>query len=902
MVAENPGASDREPDPDEIFRFSVTVHNQGNGPAPSTTLRYYLSDDSQVTTSDTQLDVDPIRQLPAFTGDTVSVELTAPSQAGTYYYEACVDPVPGESDDRNNCSPAVRVDVVTYPDLVVVDAVSDRQPDAGERFILSVTVQNPGNGPAPSTTLRYYLSDDSQVTTSDTQLDVDPLRQLPAFTGTTVSVELTAPSQAGTYYYGACIDPVPGESDTQNNCSSTLRVDVVTYPDLVVVDAVSDRQPDAGERFILSVTVQNPGNGPAPSTTLRYYLSDDSQVTTSDTQLDVDPLRQLPAFTGTTVSVELTAPSQAGTYYYGACVDPVPGESDDRNNCSSTLRVDVVTYPDLVVVDAVSDRQPDAGERFILSVTVQNLGNGPAPSTTLRYYISDDSQVTTSDTQLDVDPLRQLPAFTGDTVSVELTAPSQAGTYYYGACVDPVPGESDDRNNCSSTLRVDVVTYPDLVVVDAVSDRQPDAGERFSLSVTVQNLGNGPAPPTTLRYYLSDDSQVTTNDTQLDVNSLRQLPAFTGDTVSVELTAPSQAGTYYYGACVDPVPGESNTQNNCSSPLRIDIVTYPDLVATIRDRHLGNLQPGETFKITATIYNEGDGPAAPTTWRLYRSDDRGISRGDSEVRHLDNELQHDPSDGIDWALFNLSAPSRVGTYYYGVCVDAVPGESNTRNNCSDGVRLVVERPPSSPDLVATVTMAGDGGVMWMGEPSVNITASVENVGDGQSTSTTVRYYLSKNSRITPRNDEFLGERPVGPLPANSNSTHSIYTSAPQDEGTYYYYVCVNQVGGESNIGNNCQSSALVVAVLAPVWFIEQDTSCDVGLFTYTLEGAVYTRKSLRNVMVNAYAIDVTGSAHRLSYADLGNISANQRRDFSITERSLSMAAYPDCSYGLQWEY
>ena len=213
LVAENPGASDREPDPDDSFGFSVTVHNRGKGPAPSTSLRYYLSDDSQVTTNDTQLDVDSLAQLPASRGTTMSVDLTAPSQAGTYYYGACVDPVPGESNAQNNCSPAVRVDVITYPDLVAEDpTASDRESDPDETFRFSVTVHNRGNGPAPSTTLRYYLSDDSQVTTNDTQLDVDSLAQLPAFTGATVSVELTAPSQAGTYYYGACVDPVPGES------------------------------------------------------------------------------------------------------------------------------------------------------------------------------------------------------------------------------------------------------------------------------------------------------------------------------------------------------------------------------------------------------------------------------------------------------------------------------------------------------------------------------------------------------------------------------------------------------------------------------------------------------------------------------------------------------------------
>ena len=33
-------------------------------------------------------------------------------------------------------------------------------------------------------------------------------------------MDLTAPSSPGTYYYGACVDAVPNESDTTNNCAS----------------------------------------------------------------------------------------------------------------------------------------------------------------------------------------------------------------------------------------------------------------------------------------------------------------------------------------------------------------------------------------------------------------------------------------------------------------------------------------------------------------------------------------------------------------------------------------------------------------------------------------------------------------------------------------------------------
>ena len=40
---------------------------------------------------------------------------------------------------------------------------------------------------------------------------------------------------------------------------------------------------------------------------------------------------------------------------------------------------------------------------------------------------------------------------------------------------------------------------------------------------------------------------------------------------SITLIAPENAGTYYYGACVQSVVGESNTDNNCSDAVRVTV-------------------------------------------------------------------------------------------------------------------------------------------------------------------------------------------------------------------------------------------------------------------------------------------------------------------------------------------
>ncbi len=54
---------------------------------------------------------------------------------------------------------------------------------------------------------------------------------------------------------------------------------------------------------------------------------------------------------------------------------------------------------------------------------------------------------------------------------------------------------------------------------------------------------------------------------------VKQLSASLTSSKSNRITAPDSGGTYYYGACVDSVSGESNTGNNCSSGVAVTVST-----------------------------------------------------------------------------------------------------------------------------------------------------------------------------------------------------------------------------------------------------------------------------------------------------------------------------------------
>ena len=623
LVVGSPSVSDGGPAAGASFTLSTTVRNDGDGTSPATTLRYYRSTDAMITTSDTAVGMDAVAELAASGSGSESVQLTAPASPGTYYYGACVDAVAEESDTTNNCSASVQVIVLVtqpppgQPDLVVGSpSVSDSGPAAGASFTLSATVRNDGDGASGATTLRYYRSADATITTSDTAVGTGAVVGLAASGSGSESVDLTAPASPGTYYYGACVDAVAGESDTTNNCSTSVQVTVPEppgQPDLVVGSpSVSDGGPAAGASFTLSATVRNDGDGASGATTLRYYRSTDATITTSDRAVGTGAVVGLAASGSGSESVDLTAPASPGTYYYGACVDAVAGESDTTNNCSTSVQVTVPEppgQPDLVVGSpSVSDSGPAAGASFTLSTTVRNDGDGTSPATTLRYYRSTDATITTSDRAVGTGAVVGLAASGSGSESVDLTAPSSPGTYYYGACVDAVAGESDTTNNCSTSVQVTVPEppgQPDLVVGSpSVSDSGPAAGASFTLSTTVRNDGDGTSPATTLRYYRSTDATITTSDRAVGTGAVVGLAASGSGSESVDLTAPSSPGTYYYGACVDAVAGESDTTNNCSSSVSVTVddeaASAPSALSISIELSPGHQVPPNTA-ITATI-------------------------------------------------------------------------------------------------------------------------------------------------------------------------------------------------------------------------------------------------------------------------------------------------------------
>ncbi len=368
-------------------------------------------------------------------------------------------------------TPPADEDQSAGPDLVVGPAsVDNAGPAPGAAFTLSAAVHNEGDGDSATTTLRFYRSTDAPISRSDTAVGSTAVPGIAASGTSHLSIDLTAPNDSGTYYYGACVDEVADEKITVNNCSTAVAVTVAGNgntgePDLVVESpSVDDNSPTPSGAFTLSVVVRNQGDDASAGTTLRYYRSTNTTISTHDREVGTAAVSGITTGVSSTQSIDLTAPTAPGTYHYGACVDDVASESEVENNCSEAVAVvveEVAGAPDLVVRSPdVDDSSPVVGAMFTFSATVANDGDGRSIATTLRYYRSTNTLISTLDTEVGTDGVSELAAAGTTDESIDLTAPEDPGAYYYGACVVAVVNESNTRNNCSGSVAVTVVAEP----------------------------------------------------------------------------------------------------------------------------------------------------------------------------------------------------------------------------------------------------------------------------------------------------------------------------------------------------------------------------------------------------------------------------------------------------------
>ncbi len=595
--------------PGQSVTIYATARNSGTAAAAGTTMHYRWSDDPTISPSDMQLCTDSVSSRSAGGTDPLSETCTVPSSATrgtTYYIGACVEAVSGESSTLNNCSPGVPVIIPpnsapssvsspVYGDLHVVTtlAACDNSCANGRSSWCFNQHQLPGHSStggigqandtyAWDTNLNcpshdsddgmpvYAVADGVVETSYGGSLNTDGTNgQVLIKHGSSGSywwsgylhMENKAVSNGDGVSKGQKIGEISNVSGTATGAANHLHF--VVYTGTNAASSLASYDAAINARYTLTLTAI--GNGTVTPTPAGVSCGTNCYGYDAGT------------------SIQLSGSPDAGSSLSGWSGGGCSGTGNcqltiqSNQSISATFSASGAGAPDWTV-DSVSVNPTiaAAGDNITIKAIARNSGTATAAETTMRYLWSTDTSISTADTELCTDRVTSRAA--GETSPETATCPAPTSvtagsTYYVGACVDTLNVESNTSNNCSQGVAI-VGGAPDWTV-DSVSvdPTTVAAGDRITINAIARNVGTTRAAETIMRYLWSTDASISTADTELCTDLVSSVATNLTSLESARCDVPPLAtpSTYYIGACVDAVMGESSTSNNCSSGVTVTI-------------------------------------------------------------------------------------------------------------------------------------------------------------------------------------------------------------------------------------------------------------------------------------------------------------------------------------------
>ncbi len=598
-------------------------------------------------------------------------------------------------------------------------------------------------------------------------------------------------------------------------------------------------------------------------------------------------------FDVTGVTFDAPAPSTLGTYYYFACVavSSGPGGDFDRTNqCGTQSEALQVTVAGPILTIAA----PTGEDTGTLRFTVSNAGTAAAANTvTFSVYRTEQPvDAAQANTAANTAPLCSVTASTPaqpcaveqDTdITAEIVATT--GTYDGTAGIAP-PADSTDYSYfvCVTTSANTRTCSPSGAVVNVpgpnLSIAAPTGENTDTLRFTVSNAGTAVAADTaTFSVYRAEqpvdaaEANAAAGTAPLcsatESTNAQPCAAVTGVTIASEITSSSPyngtAATntpadvvsedYYYFVCVTIT---ADSVRSCSPASALVEVTDLRFSATPAPAANPTTVPdGDTFTITATVENGGNvqlprranfiAYEAPTTLATpspltaaslvaASAVDVTPTLAQPPILRLSADTSAERTIDVDPTEQAVEA-----TLNYFLCIEILDSDINVENNCTGPLAVVVQAPPTIPDVSATSTLSG-----------TTLTALVSNTGV-DATGASVEYYRSLTERVaaaSPSPEPPLcsaggDDAAICRLTAAAASediargdsdravTPAVTITPPTTPGDYYYFVCVTHVDDIIKDNDCGPSQTLNVARLT----IAAPTGEDTGTLAFTVNNA-----------------------------------------------------------------
>jgi hypothetical protein len=463
-------------------------------------------------------------------------------------------------------------------------------------------------GTNDSTAFSYRLRLAQSTVPSPTDISLTPVRQGPftltALQSTTHTAVSTVPRPAsGSYYIVAELDDQSQIAETleSNNLVAT-SVPLASGVDLVAEDVTGPPLGGPNEPVALVARLSNQGFEAAGAVTIRVVASLDDLLDAQDPVIG-QTVTPIAGGQNAVVNIAGVVPGLVRSGEYNLLLDVDPQntvvERTETNNRAVGSKLQVL-QADLIlenfrVTQSQTPFDPATaayfGQPIRFEVTVRNIGGSTVADGGVEFYLSDNETLSgTTDPRVTQVTGLNLPPGSSQSVSVIGTVPSRSragmllnrGAYFFfGAAFAPGVREADPGNNFARSAAM--VVGPPAANLRATQVQGPlrvGAGEVLAVSRAIVNDGAVLAADVKLRFYLSANTIITTEDTLLPIQSSmgeRDETAYTlapgqsqAATQLVRIPPTAPTGLLYIGVLLDPnneVPETDENDNGLASSL-----------------------------------------------------------------------------------------------------------------------------------------------------------------------------------------------------------------------------------------------------------------------------------------------------------------------------------------------
>ena len=569
--------------------------------------------------------------------------------------------------EDNNTYRSTTPFTVIKPDLTVTNILADALFGVGQSVSISYTLKNQGAGAIENVTVNdvVYLSPTENLSGAVQIASASHALSLGSDQTVTYNISAQVPEIAeGTYYLFVLTDTgnALNESVEDNNSLyfHPVSVEHQPLPDLTPSAFTVPSVIQAGEEATVEFDVNNIGDAPLFNTSCNievYAQQNGAQILCPMQSQSMPPVGNLSIPVNGTVHfnrvilVPTNVTSDCHSFRVVVDTDNRIKELDENNN-AATCGASVLNspLPDLLASGLSIPVSVQAGAVMNVTFVVTNEGEKAWEANDLgATVVMQGPEGTIScpvKNRVEPAPGATFNLGIGESVTMTLTvlAPPTLNSTYHSLTVTVDPSnsvyESDESNNTVSAT-ASVTDYPyDLELVSIEAPSEMWAGDTYSVSWTVKNVGGCPADglpmfvrnngyqqvtgaylptPWVDRLMLSFDDTWSNDDMVIiDKNRTVVLNPDYSYTVTVNVTAPySMVGEVYLLVKndINEITFDVDRSNNVlAQPLTIVLGETPDLRMTVLEVDAA-LTTDRTYTVVYSVVNEGIGATNQPYWK-----------------------------------------------------------------------------------------------------------------------------------------------------------------------------------------------------------------------------------------------------------------------------------------------